>query len=280
MKSSMRITTKFHALAMRFCCLNLLLLFKLNGVTIPKNLEKAKYITITKCNDGFGSQLQRRMSAIAFAIAHNKEYVHRPFVKIDHNYKKKPQFPQQMEYFANIGCEFLQTHAFNKQDLYTRIDYSNYIDQNIDKYYTPEVLSFFRKNYYSTPKPLISYFEKERINVAVHVRRGDIVNQRPIVRWMPDSHYLKVMNTIRKIHPKAKFYVYSEGKAKNFKKFQANDVELHLDEDIKATFHALVTADILITSKGAFSYTAALLSEGIIYHTKYQNAKLAHWIKI
>ena len=41
-------------------------------------------------------------------------------------------------------------------------------------------------------------------------------------------------------------------------------INLHLDSDPAWSHHELVTADILITARSRFSYTAALLSNGIV----------------
>jgi len=263
----------------RFCIFSLLCLLKLNAIGIPQDLQSARSISITEKNDGFGSQLQRRMSAIAFAIVHNKEYVHRPFTSLQHNYDKNPTFHKEMEEFANIGLEFPLIEHCDDPNLYLREDYRYYTDLDIDGYYNSHVLSLLRRNYYSTPKPEITYFEEDRIDVAVHIRRGDVRDTGPMGRWVCDEHYLKAMDKIRKKYHKVKFHIYSEGNIDQFTKFQSHDVEFHLNEEIRSTFHGLVSADILILSKGGFSYSAGLLSEGTVYYTKHWNPKLAHWIQ-
>ncbi len=252
----------------------------LGAVDLPKDLQNAKYITVVEKNDGFGSQLKRRMSAIAFAMVHDKVYVHLPFVELQHNYDKNPDFPTIMESFANVGLGFPKKDSLENVSVYEREDYRYYTDKNIDLYYNDKVLSLLRKNYYSTPKTPIPYFNKRFVNVAVHIRRGDVGNTGPIGRWKSDEHYLAVMERIRKTYRNVRFYIYSEGKREQFLKFLREDVELRLNEEIRQTFHAMVTANILVASKSEFSCTAALLSTGVIYYTKCWIPKLSRWIEI
>lgn len=268
---------------MEYLCsliLGLLGVCGLHASKIPEDLQKAKFITVSEKNDGFGSQLHRRMSAIAFAEYHNKTYVHLPYKEMQHNYENNIDYPRQLELFSNIGLGSPLREDLEENDIYEREDYRYYTDENIDAYYNKKVFQLFKNNYYSTSKPCIPYFDENYINVAVHIRRGDVTNTGPMGRWMCDEHYLSAMQRIRKEHKKVFFHVFSEGNKDQFVKFWAKDVQFHLNGDIEETFHALVIADILLTSKSAFSYSAALLSEGIIYYTKCWLPKLSHWYEV
>jgi hypothetical protein len=54
---------------------------------------------------------------------------------------------------------------------------------------------------------------------------------------------------------------------------------LRLDEPALDTHRALVEADILVMSKGAFSYTAGVLNEGITLYDPQKYRPLQGWIK-
>lgn len=294
-----------------FAFLGIFSLSTINSSEVPENLQKAKYITISEKNDGFGSQLLRRISAIAFAAFHNKIYLHLPFTKLQHNYDSDINFPSSMESFSNIGlgcplreisdktdiCEREDNMEFvhrninfidknidpnynDETGIYEREDYLYYTDKNVDAYFNKDLLSLLKGRYYSTPKNKIPYFENNVVNVAVHIRRGDVTNTGPMGQWKNDEYYLSIMKRIRKEHPRVIFHIFSEGKEEEFTKFRSLGTVLHLNEDIKTTFHALVSADILVTSKSAFSYTAALLSDGIIYYTNCWLPKLYYWNEI
>ena len=53
---------------------------------------------------------------------------------------------------------------------------------------------------------------------------------------------------------------------------------MHLDTPALEMHRALVDADILIMSKGAFSYTAGILNEGITLYDPQKYRRLQPWV--
>ncbi len=129
-------------------------------------------------------------------------------------------------------------------------------------------------------------YDPERLNIAVHVRRGDInvgnsSDSNLKKRWLDNDYFENVLeNVIKKISEddnfaaltgkkgcKPAFYIFSQGSESDFESFRrfAKDGELHfcLDMEDKASFLHLVRADVLITSRSSFSYKPALISDGI-----------------
>jgi hypothetical protein len=53
---------------------------------------------------------------------------------------------------------------------------------------------------------------------------------------------------------------------------------MHLNGDVFECLHSLITADILVMAKSSFSYTAALLSRGIVIYSPFWHAPLQQWI--
>ena len=122
----------------------------------------------------------------------------------------------------------------------------------------------------------------DRVNVAVHVRRGFDANStempernfggalQPNPRYMNLEIVETVMNQIRhkhKANPKRHggkallFHIYSIGDPKEFDGMVAHgDVQLQLDRQAAETWHAMATADILVTSTSTLSFTAALVN--------------------
>lgn len=116
-------------------------------------------------------------------------------------------------------------------------------------------------------------FSADHFNIAVHVRRGDIVagqrtgNPNHQMRWQDNDYFHKVLGNVLvalKTEKPVAIYLFSQGKRDNFKEFEAFD-KLHLCLDMGAqdSFLHMVFADLLITSKSSFSYKPALLSKGI-----------------
>jgi len=116
-------------------------------------------------------------------------------------------------------------------------------------------------------------FSKESFNIAVHVRRGDIVagqktgNPNHQMRWQDNDYFLNVLcNVLAALKTKmpVAIYLFSQGKREDFKEFEAfENIHLCLDMGAQDSFLHMVFADLLITSKSSFSYKPALLSKGI-----------------
>jgi len=137
------------------------------------------------------------------------------------------------------------------------------------------VMSDFKRKFYGTKarKNDKLIYSNDYFNIAVHIRRGDIVigqiNRDPslLMRWQDNDYFKNVLtNVLKRIEtdkPVA-IYLFSEGKESDFQDF-ADFPELHfcLDMNAQDSFLHLIYADLLITSKSSFSYQPALLNNGI-----------------
>ena len=148
-----------------------------------------------------------------------------------------------------------------EQDQFYR-DQFGVMNEIIDKFYKAKV----REN-----DKLI--YSKDNFNIAIHVRRGDIVqgqesnNQNILMRWQTNEYFetvlSKVIEKIKPIKPIA-IYLFSQGDRKDFSVFeQFENIHFCLDLDAQNSFLHMVYADLLITSKSSFSYKPALLNKGI-----------------
>jgi hypothetical protein len=55
---------------------------------------------------------------------------------------------------------------------------------------------------------------------------------------------------------------------------------MHINESVENTFTGMVLADVLVTAASSLSYTAGILSEGIVYYIPFWHVALPHWISI
>jgi hypothetical protein len=136
-------------------------------------------------------------------------------------------------------------------------------------------MEFLQKKFYSAPirKADRLIYNKEHINIAVHIRRGDIItsniksNENLKIRFQDNSYYLNIVKTLLDVigqSRKIAFYLFSQGEPNDFADFQQiKEMNFCLDMDPMASFLHMVYADILITSKSSFSYKPALLSKGL-----------------
>lgn len=116
-------------------------------------------------------------------------------------------------------------------------------------------------------------YSPSNFNIAIHVRRGDIVigqenkNSNLLLRWQGNNYFVKVLqeaiNSIKTDKP-ISIYLFSQGEEFDFSEFK-HFPNLHfcLAMNAQDSFLHMVMADLLISSKSSFSYNPALLSHGI-----------------
>lgn len=119
-------------------------------------------------------------------------------------------------------------------------------------------------------------YEKDKFNVAVHIRRGDIVqgesNENLSMRFQDNEYFinalytaLECIKTDKEIH----VFVFSQGKEEDYPEFQMIDnIHFCLDMTERDSFLHMVYADAIITSKSSFSYKPALLNRGLKFCPK------------
>jgi hypothetical protein len=252
-------------------------------------------VAVTSCirDDGFGSQFQTIICSALFAELHGHEFVYsRP--RLAHLYSQEEV--DEIEKIINFDGKF--TTATGTEP---RIDLGrsySFVEENIDHVIESQpmqkIRSFFREN-------KVNPFEPGTFNVAIHIRRPSI---KPTIdvpvqngswgatknitnfdsdqtdRFTRNGHFLDTINSIRKLHPGAKFHIFSDGAPELFECFKSDDTTLHLSSSLTETYTAMVMADILVTSKSSFSYAAALLREGQVYYTPFWHRPASKWIKI
>ena len=251
------------------------------------------YITISDRDDGFGAQFQHILFGIMYAEQNGYLYAHKPISKMDHNYNKDAEYIEKIEDFINIRNNFKTIREipnYNVVDFWTLYPYIlDNFDTCIEKN-KERLKTIFWKNktnvynevpYNEVPYNEVPYNEYEKkINIAVHIRRFNKCDWDSS-RIDSNSYFLNQIQKIRESYPEKKiFHIYSQGDEENFKDFIQEDIIFHLNEDIRDTFMGLVSADILITSKSALSYCAAILTDGIVYFNKFGdlNPPYCKWI--
>lgn len=131
-----------------------------------------------------------------------------------------------------------------------------------------------------TINPIKSYFNNSKINIAIHIRRGDLLPGRSFShlasRMLPDEWYATIINQLYELlGEKIAVHIYSEGKNKsylnelgiqnnwkNYEKIKYQiDIFQHIDEPWYLDLEHMINADILVTAKSGFSHLAAIFNE-------------------
>ena len=185
-----------------------------------------------------------------------------------------PSNEQNDELIYKAVDEFIQRHP----EPNTAFKISN---NRFGDYEYASTRDWFLNAYFAARKqhPIPLTFDPNKLNIAVHIRRGDLLPGRQFSdlssRMLPDAWYLEILNTIiRNTQKDIAIHIFSEGKDgkyhsergapfswKSYFENTPHVVHEHIDSDFKSTFHHLLNADILIGSKSGMSHLAGMLSK-------------------
>ena len=222
-------------------------------------------ITIIRNGEGFGSLYQCMMAGVAYCRYHNKKFIFTPARAVGHNVNPR-YFNKFIGFKGDIKtCKKVKIMEFPREV---------HASDKPSIYYTDAVKKELREMYYSTPKP-----EKCKYDIAIHIRRGDVVQKKQIARFVTTSNYIDIIRMLKEKHPGFSICIFSEGRRKDFSCLDCfEDLNYILNGDPLVTFHNLVTAKVLVTARSSFSLSAGILNQGKIYHVPYcKHRPLDNW---
>lgn len=137
-----------------------------------------------------------------------------------------------------------------------------------------------QQKFYNAPSRKKDYlkYDSDVINIAIHVRRGDIMtdpsNPNLTKRFLSNDYFEKVLGQvllfvkgqqdIQRAKKDVHIYFFSQGAKEDFPEFKKfKNIHWCFDMSAIDTFLHMVYADVLITSKSSFSYKPALLNKSI-----------------
>ena len=249
-----------------------------------------KNLTIKGKTDGFGCQLNAKLSGFAFCDNHpNYRYVHTPFSTVSHGYRGKEDVEKINEFMG------IPDNRRGKK-IHSVFRCMDKVFNNPNDWYTNKTLAKLRSWYWKSPKPNVSP------DIVVHIRRGDIQKHRRdgnrYRRFQPNSWYNKVIPKIASNYPEDfRIDIHSEGEYGEFisifedwPKDLIKRTTLKICETNSTTddfnmlnaFHDMVSAKVLVQSKSGMSYTAGIYNENDVYFVlgnpdKGQKFPLANW---
>ena len=225
--------------------------------------------TIKGKTDGFGAQYQAIMSGIAYCNHNDYIYVHTPISKLEHDTDvgKANEF---------IGIDTSLLHSYDSIKIKKEYESNVHYCKTPSIYYNSKVLEYIRNSYYSTKKP-----EIDPIDIAIHIRRGDVSKVKNKNRYTDNDYYIKLIEKLKNRYPIFTITVFSEGEYKDFNNLGLEESCFRLSADIFETFHSLVCSKILIQSFSSFSYCAGIINHNVVYHyDNFHHKKLDHWLSL
>jgi hypothetical protein len=139
-------------------------------------------------------------------------------------------------------------------------------------YYTDEIVSSIRNCYFKDKRRI-------HVDIAIHIRRGDVSNDSNTIRYTDNSHYSSCIKKLQQKYPNYTITIFSEGNYDDFHDLGLPESCFQLNKDIFYTFHSLVCAKVLVLSKSSFSYCAGILNPNTVYYEEFWHKKLDRWLE-
>ncbi len=251
----------------------------LTSVFVTGLIGQENIVTNPYREDGFGAQFQSILFAAMYAELHNQKFVYTPIHKMEHNYDNDPEFINKKENLIHFIDHFDLNRDINIQKLGSINKYQDFFEKNVsicaNSFILKKIKEIFRIN-----KRKKDYFDTDRLNIALHIRRPNGQDSRLIGADLPDRIYLNILCYLRKLYSSQnpQFHIYSQGDLGTFLDiYGASDVVFHINESLEQTFSSLVFADVLVTSLSSLSYTAGFLSEGEVFYLPFWHPPLPTW---
>jgi hypothetical protein len=263
---------------------------------------RACYLTCAGRVDGIGAQVQATLSTILAARELHLTYCHTPFKEVEH-YVDKESAAIEWENFFSLGKDeicikdirvgdldvvHIETPTWdeilqftNKSNTLFVVQHChNFADHFPDRYL--DMKDRILEKYMSSSKEeYTSYYKPDKINIAVHVRRGDVYKHR-VNRYTDNQFYkdllIDIVSILDSLQLDASIHLFSQGLPEDFGDLNELDLTFHLDECTYTTFYNLTSADILVMAKSSFSYATALFSNSIKIYQPFLHKPLKSWI--
>jgi len=157
--------------------------------------------------------------------------------------------------------------------------------------YTEDGTRVFTPEYVDLLRSVISYpnrseNKKKENTIVVHIARGKKFTpcrkkpHRNYEPYLPNKHYQLLINKYMKDGFENKVIIYSQSKSyEKFDEFREKGYELHIDEKITDIWKTVLTSDVFIMSRSAFSFVPAMVASAdtkVIY-TPFWHKGLKNW---
>lgn len=227
-----------------------------------------KCLTISRGEDGFGSQLFSIISGLAYCDKHKIPYKHSPIQNIKLLSSKN---------FLNEDLIRSNEFVFS---IINNIDISKTEDLDCtikpfchDLIYNEGSENYFTENFLEKIKSshTFNFGGDQTRTISIHIRRGeDIFDEDKPYRWIESETYQKLIEFILEKESDCKIKIFSWGES-GIRLSDAR-IEYHTSDSggkFMDDFIKMVTSDILIVGSSTFSISAGFLNKNMVLsHTK------------
>ena len=237
---------------------------------------------------GIGHQMANWIAGFWFSEQFGLKFAHIPFSNVEwEDFLGFYQDEKTMKELKNEGYLIKRIPKFDEANSDEVATIKRIIDSykgkqvvflaEQDQFYQEQfgVMEQIQEKFYKAParKNDKLMYDSSCFNIAIHVRRGDIVqkqgedNPNLTMRYQSNDYFVNALKTVLEYLKEQKnvhIYLFSQGKEEDFQDFEAfKNLHLCLDMGAQDSFLHMIYADALITSKSSFSYKPALLNKGL-----------------
>jgi hypothetical protein len=260
---------------------------------------KDSYLTCRDRDDGGGAQISARISTIICAKLKGLTYAHSPVSDVAHvpAGTSPAAWSQAWEEFFNLGAGEVtaaeieargypvvpvpKPHRFFPRS--RRLHVVAHCHKVTDNY--PEawaaIAPAIREKYLLSPKPELAGYDNGKVQIAVHMRRGDVGSSgRFSERFTADDLVLaRLRRVLDVVGPEqATVRLFSQGQPDDFRAFTDLGAQLHLDDDVFESFHHFVRSDVLFVAKSTFSYLGGVIGGNVCIYEPFWHPPLPDWL--
>jgi hypothetical protein len=237
-------------------------------------------LTNTIYKEGFGENFKFIIYSMLYAEYLREEFHYTPFNDLlEHNYDKDVNFVDKKEKLINL----INHYPVIKKDLIyknpDRFELLHFFENNVDFCFKSKTLKKLKIIFKEANK---DKFDKSFFNIAIHIRRMNILDIEKNINFkqipgsdVPNELYKVIIGQFKNNYKNSKIHIYSQGDKKDF--YFQGDIVLHINTSLEDTFVDMVYADILVIAPSSLSYSAGLISDGIVYFINSCNTPLSSW---
>jgi hypothetical protein len=234
------------------------------------------YITNQDGGDGFGSQFLSRIAGISYANYHKLNYVHFPLKTILLEDKPSQSRTSELEnantlldnIMANLGVKTPEEiDAGISIDAYDRVNFYHEINSNPSQYFTDDLLLKLKNSYNENPP---NYYTSEKLNIAIHIRRGNDISSNDYSRYVNSDIYDDIIERLLQKYDNSIIHIFSWNDPGIT--IKSDRIMYHITSDggkeFLSDFNALVHADILLVGSSTFSISAGFFNKNLVLYSR------------
>jgi hypothetical protein len=244
-------------------------------------------LTCSGKSDGGGSQVLAILGVAAFARYFGASFIHTPLSFVEHCPKH-----EKMEDFCSKWETIIAPFGFSETNGERFYEYGSIEDFLVDFLLfrtRGKQICLANVHYITDTHPevynSIGLGASSQVmdncgtkTIYVHVRRGDVTPEGPnSFRYTSDEDVRLYIESVRQLFTgRTEVFIVTENPSLEFKeKFQ--DCTIISEEDPTKVLRLLARSDILVMSRSALSFVAALTSTGEVFYEPYWNRPLPSW---